>query len=443
MHRPLTKGAEATPATPLSADEFSALMVPFGPFAKPCRIAVAVSGGPDSMALVWLVKNWIADRELIALTVDHGLRPESVTEAVETQKRLSAYGIASEILRWEHPPVVSRLHVSARKARYQLLLDACRRRGIDTLLLAHQREDQAETILMRFAKGGGIEGLSGMAAFALKDGVRLLRPLLGVPKERLIATCDAAQLPFIRDPSNASDKFARGRLRRVLPLLAEEGFTVERLLLLGARAAEVSASLEHYVKIFLHDAVEQDEAGVLHVKLDLMRGLPHAVAQRALAACLTAIHADDYASEQASLDTLLAALLATEPMPARTLQGCLIVKNDNRASIMREYSAIIDAPLIRAGESIVWDGRWDVTLRRDAEISEAAYQVRPLGNPPHEIVDKLAPGLRRLVPQGRARASLPTLWCNEVLVLIPRFGRESGAENAVLCARICDKRPWQ
>jgi tRNA(Ile)-lysidine synthase len=442
MQSPLSIGAEIPSAAPLGTDEFSSLMASFEPFAEPRRIAAAVSGGPDSMALALLAKDWIASQgELIAFIVDHGLRPESGAEALETQKRLSTVSIASEILRWDHPPVVSRLHVNARKARYQLLCNACRRHGIADLLLAHQREDQAETILMRFAKGGGIEGLAGMAGSSLKDGIRLLRPLLTVPKERLIATCDAAKLPFVRDPSNTSEKFARGRLRRVLPLLSPEGFTIDQLLLLGSRAAEASEALEHYVKSFIHSHAEQDLSGTVHIELEPLRALPRAVASRALTACLTIVHAEDYSVERASLDPMLNALLSPDPMPGRTLHGCLITKDEKHATILREFSAITDAPVIHAGESTVWDGRWQVTL--GAAEDKESYVIRPLGNPPHEMVDKLAPGLRRSIPQGRARAGLPALWRNGTLTLIPRFGHESGPENAVLCAKIRDSRDWQ
>ncbi|MDD3182539.1 MAG: tRNA lysidine(34) synthetase TilS, partial [Alphaproteobacteria bacterium] len=199
----------------ISAHEFERLLAPFVKTSE--RIAVAVSGGPDSMALTFLVKQLKTSEGLLALIVEHGLRDESAQEAAEVATRLRAMEIETEILPWRHDGVKSRVHVKAREARYGLLIDACKRHGITTLALAHHAGDQAETILMRFAKGSGIDGLAGMSAVTEVDGVRLVRPLLGKPKARLIATCEAHHIVYVTDPSNEADKYARGRLRRVLP----------------------------------------------------------------------------------------------------------------------------------------------------------------------------------------------------------------------------------
>ena len=212
--------------TAISADEFAPLLQTFAPLAD--KIALAISGGGDSMALALCVKRW-AQRPCIAFIVDHGLRAESATEATLVKSRLEQIGIQTEILRWEHAPLAGRVHEKARTARYNLLTEACRRHGADDLLIAHHRDDQAETILMRLSKGSGVEGLAGMAAQSVRDGIRFLRPFLSVPKTRLIATCETENIPFVTDPSNKSEKYARGRLRNIMPLLATEGMTTESL----------------------------------------------------------------------------------------------------------------------------------------------------------------------------------------------------------------------
>ena len=413
---------EGSPAPkPLEAAEFAALMQPFGVSAK--RVAVATSGGPDSMALALCAQKWAwaTDRRvaLLALIVDHQLRPESADEAKEVQTRLKALGIESEILRWEHPPVTTRVHVKARKARYDLLLDACRRHGIGEMLLAHQREDQAETILMRIAKGSGLDGLAGMAAEAEMQGIRLLRPLLTVPKEQLVATCEAARLATVTDPSNKASKYARGRLRRVLPLLAEEGLTVERLVDLGDRARETREAMDHTTSALLRVAVQTDKAGAVSLDLEYMRSAPRAVALRALGACLHSVHATDYAPERALLLPLLEGLCGDDPMPARTLHGCIIGKGAKKATLIREYASITDVVPIAPGQTVLWDGRWHVSLSPDCDLINLT--VRALGTPSHDEIDRLAPGLRRAVPKGRARAALPALWQGESLALVPDF----------------------
>ncbi len=393
--------------------EFARLMEPLGAGGRP--LAMAVSGGPDSMALAWCVKMW--GRQAVAFIVDHGLRAESAEEARTVKKRLEVIGIPTEILRWEHGPLTTRVHVQARKARYDLLIEACRRHGFKDLLLAHQRDDQAETILMRFAKGSGIDGLAGMAPVTMTGGLRLLRPLLGVPKERLVATCRAAGIAYVTDSSNAKTKYARGRLRRVQELLADEGFSPERLADLGERAREAKEALDHYTRALLRVAVAQDLAGMLKIDLEQMRSAPQAVALRALAACLQTVHPADYAPERAMLLPLLNDVLGEAPMGARTLHGCVVNKTDRHATVVREYAAIADVRSIAPGQTVEWDGRWRVSLGADCNMTDLT--VRALGVQTRDALDRLAPGLRQRIPQGRLRASLPALWEGRELKAIP------------------------
>jgi tRNA(Ile)-lysidine synthase len=423
---------------PIRAEEFKSVLETLQLRAH-APLALAVSGGPDSVALAICALRWAQtnNTKLIAFIVDHALRPQSGDEAAQTQKTLTQLGINSEILRWEHAPIVTRLHSTARKARYQLLTDACKKHGADTLMLAHQREDQAETILMRLAKGSGIDGLAGMAMKSESEGVHLLRPLLAFPKERLIATCENAKISFITDPSNMSDQFARGRLRRVLPFLEKEGFTADRLIDLGHRAAEARDALDHYAKIFIQQHAQQDVAGVIRIDLEAMISQPRAIIQRVMTSALQAIYAQDYAPEYTALNSLITTLLAPDAMPPRTLHGCLMSLTEKYIVIMREYAGITDAPILRPGETTLWDDRWNVTLSPEASAGD--YIIRPLGNPPQNVIEKLAPGLTRMVPQGRARASLPSLWQGrtnaESLSFIPFLTQKNAAPLASVTLR--------
>ena len=413
----------ASNSAPLHADEFAALMRPLGAFPNGASFAVAVSGGPDSMALSFCMKRWCAAQghHLRAFIVDHALRAESAAEAATTKERLGALDIPADILKWEHGVVTSRLHITARRARYELITKACKNAGISHLLLAHQREDQAETIVMRLAKGSGIDGLAGIAVASMKDGVHVLRPLLAISKERLIATCHDAKISFVTDPSNASEKFARGRLRRMLPLLAEEGLTVERLVELGDRARTARDALDYYTHELLRTAAEQNIYGVVSISIPALMSAPRAIIERAITICLQTVHAGDYAPEHLSLTRLVDDILSGEPMAARTLHGCLISQRGERVTIMREYAMITEFPTLNPGETLLWDGRWHVALAPSAGADNAPLTVRPLGNPPHENVDQLSPQLRHDLPQGRARATLPSLWLGKNLVAIPAF----------------------
>ncbi|MAG22807.1 MAG: tRNA lysidine(34) synthetase TilS, partial [Rhodospirillaceae bacterium] len=197
----------------LKGREFSALMKGLGPFEpEPC-VAVAVSGGCDSMALALLAHDWAQGRggQTVALSVDHRLRWESGAEARQAGRWLKARGLTHHILSWTGDKPRHGVQAAAREARYRLLFDWCRRHGVLHLLLAHHQEDQAETFLLRLGRGSGVDGLAGMAPLSEVPTMRLLRPLLDVPKARLVATLQSRGQEWVEDPSNRDLAYARVR----------------------------------------------------------------------------------------------------------------------------------------------------------------------------------------------------------------------------------------
>src|SRR5690242_4383018 len=173
--------------TPVGAAEFAALMARFEPFEARPRLAVAVSGGADSMALVLLARDWAEVRggALTALTVDHRLRKAAAAEAVQVGRWLAERGIDHQVLVRDDGHGSGGVQAAARDARYRLLEAWCRKTGALHLLVGHHREDQAETLLLRLARGSGVDGLAGMAMLAERAACRVLRPLLGVARARL------------------------------------------------------------------------------------------------------------------------------------------------------------------------------------------------------------------------------------------------------------------
>ncbi|MBR0697975.1 tRNA lysidine(34) synthetase TilS [Bradyrhizobium lablabi] len=211
-------------------------------------IVLAVSGGPDSVALMWLAARWRRGRargpRLIAVTVDHGLRPEAAREARDVKQLAHSLDLPHQTLRWTGTKPKSGLPAAARDARYRLLARAARKYGATHILTAHTRDDQAETLLMRMLRGSGIAGLSAIARETERDGIRLTRPLLDIPKARLIATLKKARLGFADDPTNHDPAFTRPRLRALMPALAEEGGDARNLARLAARLARANAAVE-------------------------------------------------------------------------------------------------------------------------------------------------------------------------------------------------------
>jgi tRNA(Ile)-lysidine synthase len=220
----------------------------FAPWKAAPALVLAVSGGPDSLALMWLAARWrrVLSRgpRLIAVTVDHGLRPEAAREARDVKRLAHALDIPHRTLRWTGTKPKAGLPAAARAARYRLLAKAARAGGATHILTAHTRDDQAETLLMRILRGSGIAGLAAMARETEREGVWLARPLLDVPKSRLVATLGRAKIAFADDPTNQDLSFTRPRLRALMPALAEEGGDSRNLARLATRLARANAAIE-------------------------------------------------------------------------------------------------------------------------------------------------------------------------------------------------------
>jgi tRNA(Ile)-lysidine synthase len=297
-------------------------------------VLLAVSGGPDSMALLGLAGRW-RDRggqgPLFAATFDHGLRPESAREARLVKDFARALGVPHSILRWTGDKPATRIQERARAARRAALANFARRKGLDLVALAHHRDDQAETLLMRLAAGSGIDGLAGMATLAPLDGTMLLhRPFLALSKARLVATCAARGWPFIADPSNADPRFARPRWRALAPGLAAEGLTPDRLARLARRAGRAGEALEAMVDGWLAAHPPEARGGGLAISFALWAAAPEELRLRLLGRLIDAVAPDDAAPERLERMERLAgeiAAAAPEARMARTLRGAMVARD--------------------------------------------------------------------------------------------------------------------
>jgi tRNA(Ile)-lysidine synthase len=231
--------------SPISASDAKRL---FADWKAAPALVLAVSGGPDSVAMMWLAARWRRAMHrgprLVAVTIDHGLRPEAGREARNVKHLAKSLDLPHRTLRWSGVKPETGLPAAARDARYRLLAKAARAAGATHVLTAHTRDDQAETLLMRMARGSGIAGLAAMARQSRRDGVVLARPLLHIPKARLQATLKKAGIGFADDPTNRDTSFTRPRLRAIMPALAAEGFDARNLSRLASRLARANAALE-------------------------------------------------------------------------------------------------------------------------------------------------------------------------------------------------------
>ncbi len=238
----------AQKAKPVSAREAKTLFAGLDRFPA---LVLAVSGGPDSTALMLLAARWRKGLKrkpkLIAVTIDHRLRAESKGEAAAVKRQAKALGLEHHTLPWRGRKPSTGLQQAARLARYRLLAQAAREVGAGAVLTAHTLDDQAETVLIRLSRGSGLTGLAAMQRMTVVPGqqaVRLVRPLLDLPKARLLATLKAAKITFADDSSNRDPRFTRVRLRGLMPQLAQEGLDARRLALLARRLKRADRAID-------------------------------------------------------------------------------------------------------------------------------------------------------------------------------------------------------
>jgi tRNA(Ile)-lysidine synthase len=409
-------------------------MAPFGPFEPHPELAVAVSGGADSLALCLLAQDWAVSQGggAVGLTVDHGLRPESGREARLVRGWLRARGIPHRILRWEGPKPESELQAAAREARYRLLLDWCRARGVLHLLLAHHEGDQAETVLLRLSRGSGLDGLAGMPAVREGFDARILRPLLPVSKDRLKATLRARGQEWIEDPSNVDLSFARARVRSLLPRLAAGGLELRRIAASAQRLGAVRRALEDACARLLAAAAAPCPAGYLWLEAKPLAEADDEVRRRALLRCLLSVSGAVYGPRQERLDRL-AAEIKEGLGKGRTLGGCRIVPMGERLLVCRETRGAGERVAVEAGMRVLWDGRFDILLgapraRRPAAARGPRAVLARLGSEGWRDVIARAPKLRESIVPAPARLTLPALWAGREVIDVPHLGfRAEGA----------------
>ncbi|WP_181703073.1 tRNA lysidine(34) synthetase TilS [Chthonobacter albigriseus] len=350
-------------ARPFDDDELPLL---FSDLASLHAIGVAVSGGPDSTALLLLLHRWasLSGRpRLHVLTVDHGLRPASAGECAAVADLAASLDLPCTILRWTHDgaPPVSDLQARAREARYALLSEAARQMGLDAVALAHTADDQAETVLMRLARGSGVWGLAGMARERSFNGVRFVRPLLGERKARLVATCRAAGVAFAEDPLNDADRFLRVRTRKLIPVLADIGLDVERLTETAARLARAAAALDTMVETVRRLSLT-DHGGVLAIDLDRLEAAPDEIALRLLSDAIRTVRPKAYSPRLAPIEAFWRGLSGGQPRRA-TIAGVTLDPRGRRLWLYAEAgrTGFPEMMIDRCG-TFVWDGRFAVEV---------------------------------------------------------------------------------
>jgi tRNA(Ile)-lysidine synthase len=401
--------------------EFTAAMERAAPFENSPHLAVAVSGGADSMALCLLAHDWAAARggRVTALTVDHGLRPTSAEEAAQVGSWMSGLGIEHHVLTWLGAKPASAVQDAARVARYRLLCRWCRQANVLHLLLGHHADDQSETVLHRLVRGSGIYGLSGMSALVETAEVRLVRPLL---------SCDAAALRsllaergqhWIEDPSNRDPRFARTRLRSVLPDLAAVGLSRSVLLGAAARMSAARSLLQEAVVELLANSCRVHPTGFAQIERTAVAAAPIEVAVKALARLVTVIGGSARECRAESARRAYERLFRTG-LAVTTLGRCLLLTRGHHLLIYRESRNLPLPCALHPGDTLLWDGRFRLSAFVPDGIPVRLH-VRPAGKGDLRMLCSNSPKPTGGLPPPLVRRTLPVL-CDEWGVAVaPHF----------------------
>jgi tRNA(Ile)-lysidine synthase len=405
---------------------FTTLMQPLGPFEPRPHLAVAVSGGADSLALLLLLRDWVQERQgqLTALSVDHGLRPEAAAECREVGQMVAGLNaaapsnnpVAHDILTWQGEKPSRGLMAAARAARYRLLAGWCLARDVLHLALAHHADDQAETVLMREAHGSGAIGLAGMSGLRELQGIRLLRPLLPCRKSALAGVVQQAGLTAIDDPSNRARRFERVRWRDHLRQEAD----IAELQHTTWAAGTARDAIERGAASLLAQISRLDPAGYATIDLARLMDLEDDLMGQILRQVLMTIGGADFPAAPTAISRLITGLRQARGMPL-TLAGCLLAAGGNELRIFREPAACDGPVSLMPGQTVIWDRRFAVTLSAGtrqpqagfyagggaAGLSDQQLHVAAIGE--RGLANKTLPA--RLVETPHlARASLPGLW---------------------------------
>ncbi len=362
--------------------DLSVLARLFAPVAAEPAIGIAVSGGPDSLALMLLAETWARATPnppaIFIYSLDHGLRPEARAEVDMVLKIATDLGLTARGLVWDGNKPETGISEASRQARYRLIGQAMREDGVKLLLTAHHRMDQAETVLMRLAHGSGVEGLKAMTPFSNVEGISIFRPLLDVEPASLAAIVEQAGLKAAQDPSNADSAYERVRWRKLLPLLAEEGLDSAALSRFATRMAEADNALAQMADAAFKELVRLDGFGAASLPDAALRTLSPAIGRRVLGRVLNIVGGRQKPRALGQIERLYDQIIQNNLHRAATLLGAVIRLKGEMLTISREPGrALPEEQALPPQGELIWDERFRITNLSDISLLAGATDFMP------------------------------------------------------------------
>ncbi|MEE9454312.1 MAG: tRNA lysidine(34) synthetase TilS [Paracoccaceae bacterium] len=375
------------------------------------NLGVAVSGGSDSVALLHLLA--ARGTGLRAISIDHGLRPESGDEMQHVAQLCAALSVPHTIATWQDWDGAGNLQAAARHARQSLIKDWAQKAGITHVALGHTLDDQAETVLLRLARGSGVDGLSGMADLRNDGQLIWVRPLLHARRADLRIYLQSQGIAWADDPSNEDIKYDRVKARRALAVLADIGIDAKGLSTTANTLRRARHVLENATRDLADQCVTITKAGEVRLDLQVFDAALQDLQYRLLAGVLQWISGAPYRPRFESLRKVLENAAQEN---GQTLHGCVIRSQSGNLIVRREPSKANGACIV--GEK-VWDNRWEIGRNNDADTADT---IAALG-------DKGLLQCKNWRETGHAREVLlttPALWKGTKLIAAPLAGMANG-----------------
>jgi tRNA(Ile)-lysidine synthase len=383
----------ATEPGPVTADEARRLFVILEPFDA---ALLAVSGGSDSMALMWLAARWVREigwqGQLHVAVVDHGLRAEAADEARFVMDEAEKLGLTPHTLTWAGPHPRTGIPAAAREARYALLTRVAGKLGA-VLVTAHTQDDQAETVLMRLARGSGVDGLSGMEARSMRHGVKLLRPLLGISREQLRATLREAGVSWIDDPTNENMAHERVRMRKALDVLQGVGLTRQAIALSASRLGRAELALEVATRGLMRVAVRVEANSFACISMERLMHGPAELQVRVIIE-LARIFGGGQEISLSGAERVRDWSIQSDAR-AMTFAGCRFARRAKTIIVGREAARVKPGVLpVDRDAPMVWDARYQITVPKPLLPAEVLRVADTSGlQRPSEVPDFVWRGL--------------------------------------------------
>ena len=391
-----------------------------GPFEYEPHIAIAVSGGGDSIALTYFAHEWARANggQITVLTVDHGLRSDSRSEAERVGGWINALGITHQILNWQGVKPKSRIQAMARNARYRLMDDWCKDNGVLHLLVAHNESDQAETYLMRKEHGSGPDGLAAMSQILELSHCRLLRPLLAENTQNLRHFLMVQNAKWVEDPSNQNPIFERVRMRLHIK---DEKISCLDVATTAAQFGNSRLRNSRALSALIAFGVQLSPLGFAYVNLSVLTNASSDNIMRLFARVLMTVGGRSYAPSRTQLEFLVGKLLNNSASSV-TGGGCQVIHKRDGFLVAREKRGLPLPVLVAPKETIHWDHRFKMTFGEGLSLSNGNVFVRALEDQDWAEVKLHIGKSQQKKIKAVIRHSLPALCDDTGVFAVPHFG---------------------